>query len=212
MKPQLILLGAPGSGKGTQANMLITEYGYSHVSTGDLLRSEVSRKTDLGIRISEIMSSGKLVDDKTVLEVLASNCDLSISSYIFDGYPRNFEQAVALDEEIVKNHKAVAVYFDADLDNISERLIARRTCSKCGEIYNLITKIPSDEKLCDKCNGELTHRKDDTAEVVKQRMQIFKDSITPILQHYEDKGILKRVDATRPLDEVAKSLIDVINL
>lgn len=206
MKPQLILLGAPGSGKGTQAARLVEELGYGHLSTGDLLRKEIKSGSELGKKVTGIMEAGNLVDDQTVLELLNANCDLSKNSYIFDGFPRNGEQAKALDEVVLKDVKSRAVYFEIDLDLLAARLTNRRTCSGCGAIYNLISKAPKNEGECDLCGGELNQRKDDNEETVKTRLQVFKDTIAPVLAHYEESGRLSRLDASKAPDTVFSEL------
>ena len=206
MKPQLIFLGAPGSGKGTQAAKLV-ELGYNHISTGDLLRSEIASGSALGEKVKGIMERGELVDDATVLELLNSNCDLAGKAYIFDGFPRNIEQAKSLDEVVLKDAKSIAVYFDIDLEKLAERLINRRTCGGCGEIYNLISKPPTKEGVCDKCGeAKLQQRKDDNEETVKTRLGVFKETIEPVLAHYEAAGRLKKVDASSGADTVFQQL------
>lgn len=206
MKPQLILLGAPGSGKGTQASRLVSELGYNHISTGDLLRKEIKSGSELGQRVQGIMDAGKLVDDNTVLELLNANCDLSSNAYIFDGFPRNGEQSKLLDEVVIKEASSKAVYFEIDLDMLAARLTNRRTCSGCGEIYNLLSKAPKKEGVCDLCGSSLTQRKDDNEDTVKTRLQVFKETIEPVLAHYESTGRLARVDASQAPDEVFKAL------
>lgn len=206
MKPQLILLGAPGSGKGTQASRLVSELGYNHISTGELLRKEIKSGSELGQRVQGIMDAGKLVDDNTVLELLNANCDLSSNAYIFDGFPRNGEQSKLLDEVVIKEASRKAVYFEIDLDMLAARLTNRRTCSGCGEIYNLLSKAPKTEGVCDLCGSSLTQRKDDNEETVKTRLQVFKETIEPVLAHYESTGRLARVDASQAPDEVFKAL------
>lgn len=206
MKPQLILLGAPGSGKGTQAARLVNELGYNHLSTGDLLRKEIKSGSELGNRVQGIMNAGKLVDDNTVLELLNANCDLTSTAYIFDGFPRNKDQAKALDEVVLKDASNKAVYFEIDLDMLAARLTNRRTCSGCGEIYNLLSKAPKEEGKCDLCGSSLTQRKDDNEETVKTRLQVFKDTIEPVLAHYESSGRLARVDASKAPEEVFSAL------
>jgi adenylate kinase len=211
MKAQLILLGAPGSGKGTQAAKLVSELGYKHISTGDLLRNEIAKESDLGKKVQGIMARGELVDDDTVLELLNTNCDLSSGSYIFDGFPRNIDQAKALDGEVIKDIAHKAIYFDIDLDILAKRLVNRRTCSDCGEIYNLLSKAPKTEGVCDKCNGvNLKQRKDDNEESVKTRLGVFKSTIDPVLSYYEEKGTLKRVKASASSAEVFEELRNTV--
>lgn len=206
MSIQLVLLGAPGSGKGTQAKRLSGELGFKHLSTGDLLRAEIKKGSDLGNRVTAILEAGNLVDDATVLELLKINCNKDDSN-IFDGYPRNIEQAKSLDSVVIgeANHKAV--YFDIDLELLVERIVNRRTCGDCGEIYNIVSKKPQVEGTCDKCGGtSLNQRKDDNEETVRNRMSVFSEEIAPILSFYEDKGVLFRVDGTSSPDEIFEKI------
>lgn len=211
MKPHLIILGAPGSGKGTQAAKLV-EKGYKHVSTGDLLRSEIAKGTELGQKVAGIISRGDLVDDRTVMALLKANCDVDKVSYIFDGFPRNIAQAEMLEAELLQGKKTLSVYFKIDLSILVSRVVNRRTCSKCGEIYNIATKPPCVADTCDKCGatGTLTQRKDDTEEVITNRLQIFKDTVDPMLAFYKSKGVLVELDASRQEKDVFSALEKVI--
>lgn len=212
MKPHLIILGAPGSGKGTQAAKLV-EKGYKHVSTGDLLRSEIAKGTELGQKVAGIISRGDLVDDRTVMALLKANCDVDKVSYIFDGFPRNIAQAEMLEAELLQGKQTLAVYFKIDLSILVSRVVNRRTCSKCGEIYNIATKPPRVSDTCDKCGavGSLTQRKDDTEEVVTNRLQIFKDTVDPMLAFYKSKGVLVELDASMQEKDVFSALEKVIS-
>lgn len=211
MKPHLIILGAPGSGKGTQAAKLI-EKGYKHISTGDLLRSEIAKGTELGQKVSGIISRGDLVDDNTVMALLKANCDVDKVSYIFDGFPRNIAQAEMLEAELLQGRKTLAVYFNIDLGVLTDRVVNRRTCSNCGEIYNLTTKAPRVQNVCDKCGAQntLTQRKDDTVEVVSNRLKIFADTVDPMLAFYKAKGALVEIDASLPEKTVFSALEKII--
>ncbi len=206
MATQAIFLGAPGSGKGTQAKNLVDQMQFNHVSTGDLLRAEVAKESELGKKVSDIMSRGALVSDEIVLELLKNNCDLSHGAYIFDGFPRTLEQAKALDEVVLKDFPSTAVYFEIDLNVLKERLVNRRTCGDCGAIYNLVHKAPKSEGKCDLCGGDLQHRKDDTEEAVGNRLNVFKETIEPILAYYEGQNRLKRVDAGSKPAEIFEEL------
>lgn len=210
MNPQLILLGAPGSGKGTQAKNLVEKHDYKHVSTGDLLRFEIAKGTDLGNKVKAIMDAGDLVDDQTVLELLNANCSLDSKAYIFDGYPRNLEQSKALDEHVLKGAESKAVYFDIDLEILIERIINRRVAPKSGEIYNLITRPPKVSGKCDVSGEDLVHRKDDNEETVRNRMNVFKENIDPVLDYYESAGRLVRIDASLSSNEVYNQLKNII--
>ncbi len=212
-KPHLIILGAPGSGKGTQAARLV-EKGFKHVSTGDLLRNEISKGSELGQKVADIISKGDLVDDKTVMALLKANCNLDEVSYIFDGFPRNIAQAEMLEAELLAGRKTLAIYFKIDLNVLIERVVNRRTCSYCGEIYNLATKAPMVANVCDKCGAadSLKQRKDDTEEVVSNRLKIFKETVGPMLDFYKSKGVLAELDASMESDKVFKELENIISL
>ena len=208
-KPQIILLGAPGSGKGTQAAKIV-ELGYNHVSTGDLLRAEIKKASNLGKKIQDLIGNGQLVDDQTVLDLLQANINLAKGEYIFDGFPRTEVQATMLDKQIVKKAKAVAIYLDVSLDELVSRIVNRRTCGGCNEIYNLINKPPKKEGVCDLCGKGLVHRKDDNKETVQNRMDVFKEQIDPILSYYETKGMLKKVDASINPDTTFKQIRKIV--
>jgi adenylate kinase len=210
MKVQLILLGAPGSGKGTQAAKLVTDKGFKHISTGDLLRREIEKASDLGLRVKGIMERGELVDDSTVLALLQANCDLASNQYIFDGFPRNIEQAKSLDNEVLKGARTRAVYFEMDLEELVKRIINRRIAPKSGEIYNLITRPPKVAGKCDITGEDLIQRKDDNEDTVRNRLDIFKATIDPMLDYYESLGILRRVDATLSQDKVFGQVLEAI--
>ena len=211
MKPHLIILGAPGSGKGTQAAKLV-ENGFKHVSTGDLLRSEIAKGTELGQKVSGILSRGDLVDDKTVMALLKANCDVDKVSYIFDGFPRNIAQAEMLEEELLQGRKTLAIYFKIDFAVLTSRIVNRRTCATCGEIYNLETKPLRIDGVCDKCGARdsLKQRKDDTLDVVSNRLKIFADAINPMIAYYKTKGVLVEIDASLQESEVFAKLVNVI--
>ncbi len=205
----LILFGAPGSGKGTQASRLVEEFGYNHVSTGDLLRKEMAKKSPLGLSITEIMNTGKLVDDQTVLELLKANLSLDQKSYIFDGYPRNAKQAQELDT-LLSTGNFLAIYFDIDLNLIVNRIVNRRSCEKCGTIYNLLNDAPKTANKCDKCDGGLIQRKDDNEDVVRNRLNVFKETVDPLLAFYESKGKFKRIDASKDINSIWFDLKNIV--
>lgn len=211
MKPQLILLGAPGSGKGTQAGKIVSEFGYSHVSTGDLLRAEVAKASKLGNKIKSTIDAGSLVEDETVLELLKINCELGTSAYIFDGYPRNISQAKALESVVLQGVNSTAVYFEIDLEKIVQRVINRRTAPNSGKIYNLLTNPPKVEGICDVSGEPLVQRKDDNEESVRNRLTIFKSEITPILNFYKEQGSLVTVDASMSAEMVFEQVAKAVN-
>jgi adenylate kinase len=192
---------------------MVTECGYNHLSTGDLLRAEVAKQSPLGLKAKEIMKAGALVGDDIVLELLKINCDLDKHNYVFDGFPRNLVQAKALESVVIKNHDHLAVYFHIDLNLLKERLINRRACPSCGTIFNLIFSPPKVENVCDKCGTKgLKHRDDDKEEAVVNRLSVFESTITPVLDYYEKKGILRRVEASKRVDEVFREVKKVLNI
>jgi len=203
----LVLLGAPGSGKGTQASLMVKDLGYAHVSTGDLLRNEIKKGSKLGNKVSDVIKAGKLVDDALVLELLKANCDLSKNKYIFDGFPRNIDQARALEAEVLSSHFSRAIYFELDLEVLKDRLINRRMCKDCGEIYNLITKNPAVQGKCDSCGSEnLYQRDDDKEETVGKRLDVFKETVDPVLDFYKETDRLFAVDASQEASSVFRAI------
>lgn len=200
MKKHLILLGAPGSGKGTQSARLKSD-GLIHVSTGDLLRSEIAKESELGKKVKSVLAAGQLVSDDLVVELLKANLDLNNSTYIFDGYPRNEEQAKTLDG-ILEGHDYLAVYFDLDLDILIERITNRRTTKDGKHIYNLISNPPKVEGVCDVTGEPLIQRTDDKEEIVRERMEVYKNTIDPILEFFRQKGKLATIDAQKDPDHV----------
>ena len=205
MKKTLIFLGAPGSGKGTQSAKLVND-GYAHISTGNLLRAEIEKKSDLGNKITEVMKSGNLVSDDIVCELLKSNLDLKNSIYIFDGYPRNIEQAESLDG-ILGDTEYLAVYLNLDTDKLISRLANRRMTKDGKNIYNLDTKPPVVEGICDITGEDLIQREDDKESVVRDRMGVFSDTISPVLRHYEKLNKLVTIQADQDMDSVYSEIV-----
>jgi adenylate kinase len=203
MKSHVIFIGAPGSGKGTQASKLVSDRGFKHISTGDLLRSEIGKQSPLGLEVKKVMDEGKLVSDELVIRLLQANINLTQSQYIFDGYPRNLAQAETLDKEVLKGSPSLAVYFELDMAKLIARLTNRRTCKNCGAIYNLISKMPKVTGVCDVCGStDLVQRADDKEEVITNRLKVFKDAVDPVLKYYQDHGRLMKVDAEGSIDAI----------
>lgn len=196
----LILLGAPGSGKGTQSSLLIKE-GFEHISTGNLLRSEVAKGTELGKKVKSVLEAGQLVSDDLVAELLKANLDLDSKSYIFDGYPRNEDQAKTLDL-ILGESKFLAIYFDLDTEKLVSRLANRRVTKDGKNIYNLVTKAPRIAGKCDITGEDLIQRDDDKESVVRDRMDVFHKTVDPIIDYYTAKGSLVRVNADNEVENV----------
>lgn len=202
----LILLGAPGSGKGTQSAKLVSGKGYSHVSTGNLLREEIAKESELGNKVKEVMESGQLVSDELVVELLKANLNLAESSYIFDGYPRNLAQAQTL-STILDGVAFTAVYFSLDTEILVERLGNRRVTKDGKHIYNLITNPPKKSGVCDVTGEPLLQRDDDREEVVRKRMTVFEETITPVLDYYRGLNKLIEIDANNSLESVYDELV-----
>jgi adenylate kinase len=209
---RIILLGAPGSGKGTQAQRLVETYGAPQISTGDLLRDAVSRATPLGLKAKAAMDAGKLVDDATVLGMIRermSRPDVR-NGFILDGFPRNNAQAEALGrllEELGLPLEAV-VLLNLDLKMLFKRLTGRRICEGCGRVFNIHTAPDAALAHCDKCGakGRLIQRPDDREEVIGKRLEVFEAQTKPLIQYYKDAGLLRVVEADADVATVFKSI------
>ena len=206
----LILLGAPGCGKGTQSAILAREMNYGHVSTGNLLRDEIAKGSELGTRVKSVMDAGQLVSDDLVVDILEANLDLNSRAYIFDGYPRNEAQAETLNG-ILGDHEYLAVLFKLDTDNLVERLTNRRVTRDGKHIYNLKTNPPKVEGVCDITGEELVQRDDDKEEVVRDRMKVFDDTMGPVISKYRNSGRLVEVDAAQDPQDVFDQILSKIN-
>lgn len=206
----IVLLGAPGAGKGTQAQMLVKDYGFVHISTGDLLRAAVKAQTPLGIEAKGYMDAGQLVPDDLVIGLVKERLsqDDAKKGFILDGFPRNTAQAVTLDSELA----ALGMDLDAallvavDFDVIIKRLSSRRTCRQCG-----YTGTEAD-KVCPVCGGEMYQRDDDKPETIKARLDVYEKSTAPLVEYYRGHGILKEVDGDRPQEEVYGEVKEVLGL
>ncbi|HEX28506.1 TPA: adenylate kinase [Candidatus Poribacteria bacterium] len=211
---RLIFLGPPGVGKGTQAVKLSQKYGIPHISTGDALREAVARKTEIGLKAKSYMDKGTLVPDKVVIGIIRERLarDDCRSGFILDGFPRTVKQAEALDEIL----KAMGVELDAVLNVeapdgvIIERLSGRRTCRSCGRVYHIIYVPPKREGVCDVCGGELYQRDDDKPEAIARRLQVYKEQTAPLIEYYEDRGKLRRIDGSKSVDDVFRQITGLL--
>lgn len=210
MRKNLVLVGAPGSGKGTQAAKLVSDLGYEHVSTGDLLRAEIAKGSELGLKVKSVMDAGQLVSDDLVAELLKANLHLGSKNYIFDGYPRNLAQAKTL-ESILGGSEYQVVYFEIETNSLVERITNRRVTPDGKHIYNLLTKPPKVPGICDVTGEKLVQRKDDTEEVVRNRMKVFHDAIDPMLDYYKKLGKLNKVDAKGRVEEIYKIIRELVD-
>ncbi len=210
----LILLGAPGAGKGTQAREVARIYGVPHLSTGDMFREHVAKGTELGRRAKPIMESGRLVPDEIVLgmveeRVARPDC---AAGCVFDGFPRTLAQAERLEEilSLLPLRRAMAVNLAVDHEVVVQRIISRRTCSKCGAIYSMGAKMPQVPGKCDVCGGEIIQRPDDREDVVRQRMAAYQEQTRPLIEFYRKRGQLLEVDGSRDIATVQRELLALL--
>ncbi len=211
---RLVLLGAPGAGKGTQAKKLIDKYGIPQISTGDILRKNVADGTPLGKEAKVIMDSGGLVSDKIVLGLIEDRLKQSdcTKGFILDGFPRNTAQAQSLDG-ILKNlgmpiDSALSV--DVPKDDLMKRLTGRRTCKGCQQMYNVYFSAPKKDGVCDKCGGSLFQRDDDKEETIKKRLDVYDAQTAPLFDYYGKKGILKSVQGVGSIDEIFSKVCKIL--
>lgn len=210
MSPNVLILGAPGAGKGTQSDSIVDEYGVDHVTTGDALRSNKEMDiSHLGLEYDtpgEYMDRGELVPDEVVNEIVETALD-EADGYVLDGYPRNLEQAEHLS---AMTDLDVVLYLDVDEDVLVERLTGRRVCEECGATYHVDFDPPEEEGVCDECGGDLYQREDDTEETARERIRVYEDNTAPVVEFYDDRGELARVDGEQTPDEVWDDVHDAI--
>jgi adenylate kinase len=209
---RVILLGAPGSGKGTVGDLVRSIYGFPKISTGDLLRDAVQRKTPLGLEAAAQMGKGGLVDDALVLKLLAErlagpDCR---AGYTLDGYPRNMSQARSL-EELDGGRPEVVFLIETREDVVVRRLESRRVCPACEAIYNVVTKKPARDGVCDVCGTALVQRADDRADVIQERMRTYHVKTEPLIAYYEARGVLHRVDGNGTIEDAFKPVRSVLD-
>lgn len=218
MKKELIFLGPPACGKGTQTSKLSEYLNFPHIDTGSLLRAEIKNGTENGKIAKGFIDKGELVPVELVAKIIEDRLSQNDckNGYILDGYPRSVEQAdklTVMNKNIDGSEKAEfrAIYFEIDTNILVERIVNRRSCPKCGEIYNLAFKAPEKEGICDKCGTELTQRKDDTREVAQSRFDTYNNETAPLIEYYKNKGVLKSIDANGSIDEVWERLLKAVN-
>ena len=206
----IVLLGAPGAGKGTQAQKLVEEFGVAHISTGDLLRAAVKAGTKLGVKAKEYMDAGQLVPDKLVVDLVKERlaADDAKKGFILDGFPRNTAQAATLDSALADMGLSLdaALLVDVKAEVIVERLSSRRTCRDCG--YT----APAGVDVCPSCGGEMYQRDDDKPETIQKRLNVYESQTAPLVEYYKGKGLLKAVDGDRPVDDVYADVKELLAL
>ena len=211
---QVVFLGAPGSGKGTQASIISKDLNIPHVDTGSMLRAAVAEGTELGKLAKEKMDLGQLVPPDIVIGIIGErlskpDCD---KGFMLDGFPRNLVQAQGLDEILIKINKQLTHVLNIDVDEniLTDRLVYRRSCEKCDTKYNLKFNAPKDETKCDKCSGNLIQRSDDNLENTKRRFATYKEETEPLIAFYKNKGLLHDINGNKQLNDISKEIMDTL--
>lgn len=211
---KIVMLGAPGAGKGTQAKRIAEKFNIPHVSTGDIFRANIKNGTDLGKEAKEYMDQGKLVPDELTVRILLDRVaqEDCKNGYVLDGFPRTIPQAEVLDSELAKLGTGVdyAINVEVPDDNIIGRMSGRRACLKCGATYHLSFLPSKKEGICDNCGSELVLRDDDKPETVKKRLGVYHEQTQPLIDFYSKKGVLKEVDGTVAPDDVFKAIEEIL--
>ena len=211
---QVILLGAPGVGKGTQASLLANGQGIPHISAGDILRQEMKSGTDLGNEAKDFVNQGKLVPDELIINIIKNTIkgENYQKGFILDGFPRTIVQAKALDDilnELGKNIN-VAINIDVSADEIIKRLSGRRVCENCKENFHIEFKTPRESDKCDRCGGRLIIRDDDKPETIKNRLEVYRNMTEPLIGYYGEKGLLENVSGSKSILEIKQNIEEVL--
>ena len=211
---KIIMLGAPGAGKGTQAKMLADKYKIPHVSTGDIFRANIKNGTELGTKAKVYMDQGMLVPDELTCDLVVDRIkqDDCKDGYILDGFPRTIPQAECLDKALDALNDKIdfAVNVEVPDENIIRRMSGRRACLSCGRTYHIVYNPPKEEGICDECKKELVLRDDDKPETVEKRLKGYHEQTQPLIDYYRNKGVLAEVDGTRDMQEVFTAITDVL--
>lgn len=211
---KIIMLGAPGAGKGTQAKLIAEKYGIPHISTGDIFRANIKEGTDLGKEAKEYMDKGQLVPDDLTVRILLDRVskDDCVDGYVLDGFPRTIPQAEVLDTEVAKLGESIDFAIDVDVpdENIVRRMGGRRACLKCGATYHVEHIPPKQEGICDKCGSELVLRDDDKPETVKKRLEVYHKQTQPLIDYYSKQNILRTVDGTQDMNDVFSDIVKLL--
>ena len=211
---KIIMLGAPGAGKGTQAERIAEKYNIPHISTGDIFRANIKEGTELGKKAKEYMDKGLLVPDELTIDLIIDRLgkEDAANGYVLDGYPRTIPQAEQLKEALAKRGEKVDYAIDVDVpdEHIIRRMSGRRVCPKCGSTYHIVYAAPAVENICDRCGEALITRADDLAETVKKRLNVYHEQTQPLKDFYDTEGNLQSVDGTKSLDEVFEAIINIL--
>jgi adenylate kinase len=210
----LILLGPPGAGKGTQAKMMIDHYRIPQISTGDILRAALKERTPLGLKAKEYMDKGLLVPDEVVIDIIQArikepDCR---NGYILDGFPRTVAQAQALNKVLSAMNSSIdhVISIDVEKGELVKRLTGRRTCRQCGRGYHVIFDPPLNKDLCDKCQGELYQRDDDNEDTVRNRLEVYDSQTFPLIQYYKEKDLVRSIDGQGGIQQIFDRIVQVL--
>jgi adenylate kinase len=211
---RIVLLGAPGSGKGTQAKLLVEKYKLPQISTGDMLREAVAEATLLGRQAKVSMDAGQLVSDEIVLAIIQERVTRpdARKGFILDGFPRNLQQAEALDQLLTSLGRPLnlSLLVAVDVDALIQRLVGRRTCLSCGQMYNIYYAPPHIEGRCDECGGRLRHRADDNEETIGNRLRVFETHTLPVVEYYKEQGTLRTIQGVGEISDIFKAVTKVV--
>lgn len=211
---KLIMLGAPGAGKGTQAKKISAKYGIPHISTGDIVRANIKGGTELGMKAKAFMDQGQLVPDEITIGMLLDRIkeDDCQKGYVLDGFPRTIPQAESLTKALTELGDKIdwAVNVDVPDENIISRMSGRRACLGCGQTYHIVYNAPSQEGICDVCGQELVLRDDDKPETVQKRLEVYHKQTQPLIDYYRGAGVLAEVDGTKDLEEVFQDIVKIL--
>ena len=211
---RLVLVGPPGAGKGTQAQFIASHFAIPKISTGEIFRANVSKGTDLGVEARKFMDAGDLVPDEVTIGMVQDRLagDDAQAGFLLDGFPRTVRQAEVLDELLEKTDALLDVVLElvVDDDEVVRRLSGRRTCHRCGHVWHLDFDPPATEGICDRCSGELFQRDDDSEETIRHRLEVYADQTSPLIGYYGDRGLLRGVDATGPVEDVTERAINAL--
>lgn len=210
----LLIVGAPGAGKGTMSDLLVEKYGVIHVSTGDMLRSAIKEGTKTGLKAQEYMNKGLLVPDEVIHDIIVERLakDDIKQGFLMDGYPRNVEQAKDFDSILKELKQKIDLVISLNIEDelLMKRVTGRRLCPTCGEIYNIYFRAPKQEGICDKCNSALNQRKDDNAESLKVRLNEYHTVTEPVINYYREQGLVDDVDSSKDIGKVFEDVCSVI--
>ena len=211
---KIIMLGAPGAGKGTQAKQIADKYGIPHISTGDIFRANLKQGTELGKKAKEYMDQGLLVPDELTCDLVMDRIGQEDckNGFVLDGFPRTIPQAEALDKALANINEKMDYAVDVDVpdENIVNRMSGRRACINCGATYHMVYAPTEKEGICDKCGGGLILRDDDKPETVKKRLGVYHDQTQPLIDYYTEAGILKEVDGTIDINDVFAEIVKIL--